>query len=133
MVTCHSVCLLQKFLLFTSWDLPEGCWGAEFAGKTRAFACKTHGKYELIGILCGSAKVLKHPGTAMSEGGPPTVALVSVCEALPDTFPFILQHRLSMKRASEPLPAALCTAGAPIARLDSPSFKPLPPRRLAGP
>jgi hypothetical protein len=41
------------------------------AAKTREFAQKTHGKYELMGILGASAKVLVRQASAMSEGVSP--------------------------------------------------------------
>ena len=69
---------------------------------------------------------------SLSEKQPPLAPVVSVCEALPDTLPFIFLQRASMQRASEPLPEALCTARAPLDRLDPPAFYPLLARDASG-
>ena len=50
--------------------------------KTLVDSQKTHGKYELMGILGASAKVLVRQASAMSEGEPPLVALASVCASV---------------------------------------------------
>ena len=63
---------------------------------------------------------------SLSEKQPPLAPVVSVCEALPDTLPFIFLQRASMQRASEPLPEALCTARAPLDRLHSTLLSPSP-------
>ena len=52
------------------------------AAKTREFAQKTHGKYELIHIRSGWANVLGRHDAATSEGEPPPVALASVCASV---------------------------------------------------
>ena len=97
------------------------------AAKIREFAQKTHGKYELIHIRSGWANVLGRHDAATSEGEPLPVALASVYLALLSSTQHTFQHCARMGPASELLPEALCAARAPLARLHSPSFQPLPP------
>jgi hypothetical protein len=96
--------------------------------KTASSRPKTPGKFIVSVDNYGVQQLSGVQPPATSCKHPPLALLASVCEALPDTFPFTFQHRARMQRASEPHPAALCTAAAPLERLDSPSFKPLPQR-----
>ena len=76
------MCLQVKFLLSLPLALGRDGSGRELEEKTLVDSQKTHGKYELMGILGASAKVLVRQASAMSEGEPPLVALASVCASV---------------------------------------------------
>ena len=98
------------------------------AAKTREFAQKTDGKYELIHIRSGWANVLGCHDAAMSEGEPLPVALASVYVRPTPTSQLTPLHRVSMCSASHPIRAGLCSVSAPLARLSKPSFEHQPCR-----
>ena len=100
------------------------------AAKTLDFAQKTDGKYELILVRSGWAKVPGRHDTAMSEGEPLPVALASVYVRPTPTSQLTPLHRVSMCPASQPIRVGLCSVAAPLARLSPTSFE-HPPCRYA--
>ena len=64
------------------------------AAKTREFAQKTHGKYELIHIRSGWANVLGRHDAATSKGEPLAGPLAPICEACTSNPQLTFLHML---------------------------------------